>query len=246
VLDAVEPARAQPLGCADRRQIRHLIGDRPEDQIDGHLRQVGADTVVRTGAAEADVRIRIPQDVEPERIVEHLLVEVRGTVGHHHPLTLLDGHPRQFDILDGRALERRDRRGPPDDLVGGRVGAFAFVELPLLRVLGERDHAVGDGVAGGLVAGNRQQHHEETELVIGELVPVDVGFDQLGHDVLAGLFGADRRELHRVHDQFHCRVAAVVVGELRIIIGDHLIGPVEDLLPVFQRDPDQACDGLQG
>ena len=74
---------------------------------------------------------------------------------------------------------------------------------------------------------------------------VDVGLDELGDDVLAGLLGPDRGQLHRVHDQFHRRVAFVVVRELRIVVGDHLVGPVEELLAVLQRDADQSGDGLQ-
>jgi len=41
-----------------------MVGDRVENQIDRHPRQVGADAIVRAGAAESDVGIRVAQDVE--------------------------------------------------------------------------------------------------------------------------------------------------------------------------------------
>ena len=58
--------------------------------------------------------------------------------------------------------------------------------------VGERHHALGDRVAGGLVARHRQQDHEEAELVVGELVALDVGLHQLGDEVLAGFFARAR------------------------------------------------------
>ena len=69
-------------------------------------------------------------------------------------------------------------RGPPDDLVGRGLRALPLVELPLVGLFDERHHALGDRVAGGLVARHREHHHEEAELVVGELLAVDVGLDQ--------------------------------------------------------------------
>ena len=63
-----------------------------------------------------------------------------------------------------RALEAVHRRGPADDLVDGRLGALALEQLPLLRVVEERVHAVRHRVAGGLVARDREQDDEEREL----------------------------------------------------------------------------------
>jgi len=53
-------------------------------------------------------------------------------------------------------------------------------------VLAEGDHAVGDGVAGGLVAGDREQQEEEVELELGEALAVDLGVEQGGDEVFLG------------------------------------------------------------
>ena len=41
------------------------------------------------------------------------------------------------------------------------------------------------GVAGGLVAGHREQHEEHVELGLAQRVAVDLGAEQLGDDVVA-------------------------------------------------------------
>ena len=42
-------------------------------------------------------------------------------------------------------------------------------------------------MAGGVVAGHRQQHEERGDLGVGEAVAVDLGLDQRGHQVVAGV-----------------------------------------------------------
>ena len=51
--------------------------------------------------------------------------------------------------------------------------------------------------------------------------------------------------LHGVHDQFDRGGHRVVAGELRILVADHLVGPVEQLHAVFLRHTHQPGDGLQ-
>ena len=53
-LDAVEPSRPKPLRLGQFRDVRNLVGDLVEDQLDLHAGQVGADAVVRAVAAEAE------------------------------------------------------------------------------------------------------------------------------------------------------------------------------------------------
>ena len=48
-------------------------------------------------------------------------------------------------------------------------------QLVLVGVLEERVHPVGDGVAGGLVAGDRQQQEEEVEVHVRQRLAVDLG-----------------------------------------------------------------------
>ena len=90
-----------------------------------------------------------------------------------------------------------------------------------------------------------RQDHEEAELVVGELVALDVGLDQLGDEVVAGVLAAFGGHLHAVHDQFDRRGRRIIPGELRVLVADHLVGPVEQLLAVFLRHAHQAGDRLQ-
>src|SRR5690606_22088744 len=50
LLDAVEPARAQPVRVADLGDVGQVVGDGVEDQIDLQAGQVGADAEVGAGA----------------------------------------------------------------------------------------------------------------------------------------------------------------------------------------------------
>src|SRR5579864_2674750 len=85
-LDAVEPARAQPHRVAGPADARHGVGDRAEDKLDLQPGQAGAQAEVGAAAAEAEVRVGAPADVEPFRVVEHLVVEVGRPVEQAHPL----------------------------------------------------------------------------------------------------------------------------------------------------------------
>ena len=125
------------------------------------------------------------------------------------------------------------------------AGRSRLEQLPLIGELGERHHALGDRVPRRLVARHRQNDDEEAELVVGELVTLDIGLNQLGDEVVAGIVGPLGRHLHAVHHQFGRGGEPVVGGELRILVADQLIGPVEELLALFLRHAHQAGDGLQ-
>ncbi len=100
-------------------------------------------------------------------------------------------------------------------------------------VVGEGDHAVGDRVAGGLVAGHRQHHHEEAELVIGELFfAIDVGVDQRGDDVVAGVLTLHLGHVHGVGEHLHRRLLGVDV-ELLVTVTGHLVRPAEQLVAIL-------------
>ena len=90
-----------------------------------------------------------------------------------------------------------------------------------------------------------EHDHEEAELVVGELLPLDVSLDQRRDDVLGRVLVALLGHLHRVHDQFHRRLRGIDVGVLGILATGHLVGPTEDLVAVLLRHAEQAGDGLQ-
>ena len=76
VLDPVEPARAQPLWLSEGLEIRKVVSDSVENQVDRHSGKVGPDAVVRPGSAETYVQVRATHDVERIRVIEDILIEV--------------------------------------------------------------------------------------------------------------------------------------------------------------------------
>src|SRR5690606_29585145 len=102
VLDAVDPPRPEPLRFAHFGDVGDLVGDLVEHQPDLHAGQVGADAVVRAVAAEAQMRVGVAQDVEAERVVEHVLVVVGRTVEQPGALTRLDRYAADLGVDDGR------------------------------------------------------------------------------------------------------------------------------------------------
>ena len=53
------------------------------------------------------------------------------------------------------------------------------------------------------------------------------------------------RQLHRVPDQLARGAQRVVFRELGVVPADHLVGPVEQLVAVLQRNSEKPGDGLQ-
>src|ERR1700749_761135 len=145
---ATESARLCHCG-----NLGQLIGDLVEYQLDLHARQVRANAVVRAVTAESQARIGITQNVEFEGSVEDVVVEVSRAVEQTGPLALSDRDTADLGILAGGPLETVHRRRPTDDFVGGGLRALAFVQFPLLGILGKGTDAVRHGVAGGLVPG---------------------------------------------------------------------------------------------
>src|SRR3954468_18999594 len=66
---------------------------------------------------ECEVFVGVTADVEPERVVENLLVPVSGHIGEIHRLSFCDGHAPHCGVLGGGAHEFLDRGGPPDHLL---------------------------------------------------------------------------------------------------------------------------------
>ena len=102
------------------------VGDRVEDQVDLQPGQVGAEAVVRAGAAEAD-RCGLGSRVMSNclRVLEHLLVEVRRarrTCPTRSPFLIC--YAAELGVRERGALEGGDRRGPADDLVGRGLGTL--------------------------------------------------------------------------------------------------------------------------
>src|SRR5690606_33804694 len=137
LLDAVDPGAAQAARLADGGQVRDLVGDHVEHDVDLLASQVRTDAVVRAVAAEAELRVVLAGDVELEGVLEDLLVEVAAGVEHQHALAGLDQLATDLDVVDRGALEDADRGGPADDLVDHGRGALLLPQLPLVGVVEE-------------------------------------------------------------------------------------------------------------
>jgi hypothetical protein len=83
------------------------------------------------------------------------------------------------------------------DLVhgGGEEGGVGGQALPVVRVLGQHLHGGRELAAGGLRAGEHEAGDHGDDVVVGEPVPVDLGLQQAGDEVVAGLGPAGRDAL---------------------------------------------------
>ena len=63
------------------------------------------------------------------------------------------------------------------------AGPFGPPSFPLVRMLQKRQHAVGDRLPGGLVAGDGEDHEEERELFAVQALAIGVGLDEPTGDV---------------------------------------------------------------
>ena len=62
-------------------------------------------------------------------------------------------------------------------------------------MLDQRQHPAADQVAGGLVAGDRQEQEEDVELHLGEALAIDLGAHQHADQVVARALPASQRQL---------------------------------------------------
>src|SRR5580658_11219447 len=82
----------------------------------------------------------------------------------------------KLDVGGRRSTEMENRRGPAEDLFHRRVEQCGVVQQPppLLGVLEEGEEALGEGGAGGFVAGHDEEQEEPLELVLREPVPAEL------------------------------------------------------------------------
>ena len=232
-------------GGPEQLRVGQLVGEHVEHHLQLEAGEVGPDAVVRAAAAEGDVGIRRAADVEARRVVEDLLVEVGGGEVQADPLPLAHRLAAHLGVLERGALEDHGGRGPAQDLVDRRRRPLEPPALPLVRMLQERQHAVGDRLPGGLVARHGQDHEEEGELLAAQALAVGVRLDEPAGDVpeIVGDPCLGRRMGVGEHLDDTRQVG---VGVLRVLAARHLIAPVEELLAILVGDAHEARDGLQG
>ena len=200
--------------------------------------------------AEPDLWVGVAGDVEQPRITELPLVTVGGVGPHGDLVTGLHLGAAQFEVLGQIAAHEDDRGSPPDDLLDGGGGHAVEVRpplLPLLRIAGERHHAVADRIARRLVAGGRQQDEERANLRRRQVLAVDLGLNQVCGEVLTGPRPPFLGQVHAVLREFDdCLDHHVeITGRLVVSGSQNHRRPVEDLLFVLLRDAHHVADDLQ-
>src|SRR3954469_11255231 len=136
---------------------------------------------MRPATAEADVRIEIARDVEPERVGKDRLVTVGRRVVNDDLFALADQRAADLDVPRCRTPEIYDRGHPANDFVGRRTDQLrpALEQLPLIRIFDESLDATGDRVSGRLVAGDHEQHEEQVEFEFRQRMTMFVWADQV-------------------------------------------------------------------
>ncbi len=140
-------------------------------------------------AAESQVWVRVPGDVERVRLGEHLGVARRGPEQGGHLPALGDPVSGDLDVGGGGALEQLQWRVVPDQLLGGRGDERGVTDpgdqpVPLPAVGQQGVHTVTEHVDRGLVPGHEQQHRRGHHLVPGEVTGHEVT-----EQVVAGIGG---------------------------------------------------------
>jgi hypothetical protein len=122
----------------------------------------------------------------------------RGVVDDH-AVVLGDVLAAELEVTGGGAAELDHRRAEPQHLLDRARQQRQVRTQPgeLVRVLGQREHRVGEQVTGGVVAGDHQQLEEAVEIAVGEPLAADLRVDdrapQVAGRVRAPLLGRGPR-----------------------------------------------------
>ena len=155
----------------------------------------------------------------------------------------------ELEVHRGGPPEVHDRGDVAQHLLdgAGEQAAVAAQELPLVGVVEEGGHGTRHQVPGGLVPRHDEQHEEEVELELVELLAFHLGVDQYRDQVLAGRQPSFGRQLLGVAEDLHGGL--VRFGSLDLVLGvlgtDHAVRPLEDLAPVLLGHAEQLGDDQQ-
>src|SRR5207244_13172625 len=104
-----------------------------------------------------------------------------------------------------------------------------------------------DRVARRLVAGDHEEDEERPELLAGEALPVDLGLDERGGDVIAGARAPVLRERLRVLEELERRCDQLVAAArvLRIADAEGEVRDLEDAPSVRLGAAHHAADAAE-
>ena len=176
MLDPADEVRLQPLHRTVEPELGQLLDERFEQADRLQPGEVGAEAEVRATGPERDVRIGLARDVQLVRAVKDAFIPVGRGVPEQDLLAGRDRLTTDLRVSSEGAGEVRHRSHPAQELLDRHRDALRLgaQQLQLFRVLQERDDAAGDEIAGGLAAGVVQQHEEQVQVDLRELLPVDL------------------------------------------------------------------------
>jgi hypothetical protein len=106
-------------------------------------------------------------------------------------------------------------------------------------------HALGDDVAGGLVAADEDQQRLRDDLVVGHAVAVDLGLHEHAHQVVRGLGAPGLDDGGGVGHVLAVGVGGVhdhVVGGAAALRLEHVVGPAEQVAAVLGGHAQHVAD----
>ena len=219
--------------------------------------------------AEAEV-LGVAIDPEAVGLVELECVAIRRGIEQKHILPLLHRHSLVHEILRQCTGEGLHRRHHPHHLLdGGRNQRRVVDELSaLLGILDQQLHPSRHAVAGRLVAGDQEQHHEHDQLVVGHLLFAAVqnlvlrvldfelreeafvlGTHQDAHEIVLGGLAPILDDLTHVGGVLQ-EGGRRLRHDLRIVVvsvrGDQSIRPLVESLAILLMDSDHLRDDQEG
>ena len=183
-----QPVDVRVFGAGIQAQPRQAVEHRVQQHPRLQPGQVHAQALVRP-VAERQVLLALPEDVEDVREDVPPGVAVGRAERDRHEAAGRNAHAAQLHLL-GRRPGHGQRRGLPPQRLLDRLRHQVPVGADRVQLVWPREQAeqqVAGRPVGGLRPGRQEQQQEGIDLVVAEPAPVDLGLDQLAHQIIAGM-----------------------------------------------------------
>ena len=178
--------------------------------------------------------------------VERLGVVVGRAEHSHHGLVLLEVHAVEVDGLGRDAHRQLDGGVPAQQLLDCVLGDTGVEAEPrqLIGVTKQRDEAVADQVRGRLVARGQEERERTLQLLRGETLPLLLGLDERGQEVIGRLLAALLGEPGHVAVEFVDRLPQHLGagGGERVEKAHQMVRPALEGREVARRDAEHLSD----
>ena len=183
------------------------------------------------------------------RFLEHDFVAVGARVEHQELVALADATALELAVFEGIASHVHDGRAEAEHLLDRRGQERTVRSQPLERLgmLEKQQQPVRDQVASRLVARDGEQQEERVELERAEALALDLAVEQRAHQVVTGGREPVLRESIGEEEHLLGRPGRFLESHdvFGILVSDHPVAPVEDVVAGRLRDPEQFCDHAQ-